>query len=76
MNKWLKDRLEGHVNYLKGKFTVHSFCIGLATTLGTLAFTESDIKEAGRWSSNTCQLYMKLPQVKRAAGAKKIAEIC
>ena len=76
MNKWLKDRLEGHVDYSQGKFTAHSFRIGLATTLGTLAFTESDIKEAGRWSSNAYQLYMKLPQVKRAAVAKKIAEIC
>ena len=75
MNKWLRSRLEGHVNYSEGKFTSHSFRIGLATTLGTLGFSEADIKEAGRWSSNAYQLYMKLPQVKRAAVAKKIAEL-
>ena len=75
MNRWLKDRLEAHVDYSKGKFTAHSFRIGLATTLGTLGFKEDDIKEAGRWSSNAYQLYMKLPQVKRAGVAKKIAKL-
>ena len=75
MNRWLKGRLEGHVDYTKGKFTSHSFRIGLATTMGTEGFCEADIKEAGRWSSNAYELYMKLPRVKRSSVAKAISKL-
>jgi hypothetical protein len=75
MNKWLHDRLDGVVDYAKGKYTTHSFRIGLATTLGTLGFSDADVKEAGRWSSNAFELYMKLPRVRRAQVAKRIASL-
>jgi hypothetical protein len=75
LNKWLKDRLQTHVDYQKGKFTSHSFRSGLATTLGTLGYSTDDIKEAGRWSSNAYEVYMKLPRVKRAAVARKIGNL-
>lgn len=75
MNRWLKNRLKGHVDYKTGKFTSHSFRIGLATTMGTEGFSAADIKEAGRWSSNAYELYMKLPRVKRASVAKAISKL-
>lgn len=75
INSWLKNRLEDLIDYKKGKFTAHSFRIGLATTMGTLGCSEEDIKEAGRWSSNAYEVYMKLPRLKRAGVAKKIGNL-
>jgi hypothetical protein len=75
LNLWLKELLKNDIDYRQGKITSHSFRIGLATTLGTLGFSADDIKEAGRWSSNAYELYLKLPRVKRAKIAKKIGEL-
>jgi hypothetical protein len=75
MNSWLKKLLEKHVDYDKARFTSHSFRIGLATTLGTLGFSTDDIKEAGRWSSNAYQVYMRLPRQQRLAVAEKISKL-
>jgi hypothetical protein len=75
MNTWLKQLLGKHVSYGNGKFTGHSFRIGLATTLGTLGFSTNDIKEAGRWSSNAYEVYMKLPRKRRLAVAQKISQL-
>jgi hypothetical protein len=75
MNSWLKELLGKHVDYKKGKFTGHSFRIGLATTLGTMGFSNDDIKEAGRWSSNAYEVYMKLPRRRRLAVAGKISKL-
>jgi hypothetical protein len=75
LNLWLKELLEGHIDYQNGKISSHSFRIGLATTLGTLGFSAEDIKEAGRWSSNAYEIYLRLPRVKRAAIAKKIGNL-
>ena len=74
-NKWLRNRLEEHIDYRKGKFTSHSFRIGLATTLGTKGFSDDDVKEAGRWNSNTYEIYMRLPRSKRLDVAKRIGEL-
>jgi hypothetical protein len=67
--------LIGNIDYQNGKISSHSFRIGLATTLGTLGFSADDIKEAGRWSSNAYEIYLRLPRVKRAAIAKKIGNL-
>jgi integrase len=75
MNRWLKELLEKHVNYDKARFTGHSFRIGLATTLGTLGFSNDDVKEAGRWSSNAYEVYMTLPRRRRQAVAQKISQL-
>jgi hypothetical protein len=74
-NITLRELLESHVNYEKGKFTSHSFRIGLASTLGARGFSDHDIKEAGRWSSNAFEIYMKLPRVKRAGVAREIGKM-
>ena len=75
MNKWLKARLQGVVDYNKGKYSSHSFRIGLASTMAEKGLSISDIKEAGRWSSKAYEIYLKLPQTKRANAAKAIAEL-
>jgi hypothetical protein len=75
MNSWLQTLLKKHVDYDKARFTGHSFRIGLATTLGTLGFSTDDIKEAGRWSSNAYEVYMKLPRKRRLAVAEKISKL-
>jgi hypothetical protein len=75
INNYLKFLLSKHVDYKKGKFTGHSFRIGLATTLGTLGFSDADVKEAGRWSSNVHEIYMKLPRRRRLAVAEKISKL-
>jgi hypothetical protein len=74
-NLWLRELLEDVIDYKRTKITSHSFRIGLATTLGTLGFSTDDIKEAGRWSSNAYEVYLKLPRVKRAEIAKKIGKL-
>ena len=58
-----------------GKFTSHSFRIGLASTLGKLGLPDSDIQAAGRWSSRSFEAYLRLPRTKRAAVAKMIGSI-
>jgi hypothetical protein len=75
MNCWLKQLLGKHVDYNVGKFTGHSFRIGLATTLGTLGFSTDDIKEAGRWSSNAYEVYMRLPRRRRQTVARLISKL-
>ena len=75
MNSWIKDRLKEVVNYEKGRFSSHSFRIGLATTLAMKGYTDEDIKEAGRWNSNTHEIYMRLPRNKRNGIAKKSGKL-
>jgi hypothetical protein len=75
MNQWLRLLLGKHVNPKKGKFSGHSFRIGLATTLGSLGFSNDDIKEAGRWSSNVYEVYMQLPRRRRLKIAEKISKL-
>ena len=76
MNRWLKDRLEKVIDYKKGNYSAHSFRIGLASTMAERGLDSQDIKEAGRWSSKAYELYVKLPQTKRAGTAKAIADLC
>ena len=46
----------------QGHFTLHSFCVGAATTAATLNFPEYLIKALGRWSSDAYEVYLRLPQ--------------
>ena len=75
LNVWLKDRLGKFVQSTSGKFTYHSFRIGLASTMAASGLDETDIKEAGRWSSMAYETYMKLPQARRANAARLISKL-
>ena len=75
LNKILDTTLGRYTDKKIGKFTTHSFRIGLASELGRLGFTDDEIKEAGRWSSRAFEAYLRLKRTKRAAVAKQIAKV-
>lgn len=75
MNKWLNARLENVIDQDKGKYSSHSFRIGLASTMAEKGLSTEDIKEAGRWSSKAYEVYLRLPQTKRVKAATEVARI-
>ena len=60
---------------IQGSISSHSFRAGLATMLGSLGFSDEDIKSTGRWSSRAFLEYLKLPRSRRAEMAKEIAKL-
>lgn len=72
LNQILKTCLSEHINYEDGYVTSHSFRSGIASLMGTLGYTDSQIKAVGRWSSSAFESYLKLPRTKRAEMARKI----
>ena len=60
---------------VQGTISSHSFRAGLATMLGSLGFSDEDIKSTGRWSSRAFLEYLKLPRSQRAEMAKEIAKM-
>jgi len=71
-NIWLKDMLPPTVG---GKHAAHSFRIGLASTMAAKGLSTKEIKEAGRWSSNAYEQYIRLHHVKRASAATAISRL-
>ena len=45
-----------------GRYTLHSFKIGAATTAAALGFPPNLIQALGRWSSEAYKAYIKRPQ--------------
>lgn len=74
LNQLLKQFLEPHLDYKKGKFSSHSFRAGMATLMGTLGFGDEDIMAMGRWSSEAYLNYLKLPRTRRIEMARKIGD--
>ncbi len=76
-------KLKGYIRMLRkdsidcseGKLMTHSFRSGIASLLGTKGFSDDEIKQAGRWSSNAFMAYMKVPRTKRAAIARRIGQL-
>jgi len=75
LNRYLHDFTKRNFPNTKGKFTCHSFRIGLASTLANRGIEDEEIQLAGRWSSRAFESYLRLPRVQRAATAQKIAEL-
>ena len=71
-HKSLKKCLSGHIRYEDGYITSHSFRAGIASLMGTLGYSDTQIKAIGRWSSAAFENYIKLPRTKRAEMARKI----
>lgn len=74
-NAILKELLSPHIDYSKGQITAHSFRSGVPSLLGSLGFTDLDIKTVGRWSSRAFEHYTKLPRTTRAAIAQKLGKL-
>lgn len=75
MNIFLDKTLGRYTDKSIGKFTTHSFRIGLASELGRLGFSDEEIKESGRWSSRAFEAYIRLKRTKRAVVAKQIRKL-
>jgi hypothetical protein len=75
LNKILDLTLGRYTDKTIGKFTTHSFRIGLATELGMMGCSDEEIKEAGRWSSRAFERYVKLKRTKRVNVAKTIKNL-
>ncbi|XP_065058040.1 uncharacterized protein LOC135685877 [Rhopilema esculentum] len=71
LNSWLqKSLLSAGWN---GRFTLHSFRVGAASTAASLGFPEYLIKALGRWSSEAYQVYIKLSQTRLITASRCLA---
>jgi len=75
LNSVMSKFLDPYTDKSIGSFNTHSFRIGLASMLGSLGFTDEEIKAAGRWSSRAFEAYMKLKRTKRAGVGRQICNI-
>ena len=57
----------------QGRFTLHSFRVGAASTAASLGFPDHLIKALGRWSSEAYQVYIKLPQNRLVSASRSLA---
>ncbi len=57
----------------QGRFTLHSFRVGAASTAASLGTPDHLIKALGRWSSEAYQVYIKLPQNRLVSASKSLA---
>ena len=72
LNEILKKCLSNHIDYEDGYVTSHSFRAGIASLMGSMGYSDSQIKAIGRWSSSAFETYIKLPRTKRAEMARNI----
>ena len=71
LNNWLrKSLLSAGWN---GRYTQHSFRVGVASTAASLGFPEYLIKAPGRWSSEAYQVYIKLSQTRLITASRCLA---
>ena len=57
----------------QGRFTLHSFRVGAASTAASLGFPDHLIKALGRRSSEAYQVYIRLPQNRLVSASKSLA---
>ena len=70
----IRERLKGFLGDTENRYSTHSFRAGAASMLGSLGYSDSDVKALGRWNSRSFECYIKLPWSKRAAVAKKFSK--
>jgi len=75
LNSWLDKTLGQYTDKEIGKFTTHSFRIGLASELARMGCSDEEIKAAGRWSSRAFEAYIRLKRTKRVGVAKTIKKL-
>jgi len=75
LNEYIRRFIGKHLNTDTRFVSSHSFRSGLASMLGSLGFSEDQIKDTGRWSSEAYQRYLKLPRTRRFAMAKQLCNL-
>jgi integrase len=75
LNSIIRNLLEKHIDYSKGKVSSHSFRAGMASLLAEKGFEEEEIKVAGRWNSRAFECYTKLPRTRREEISRKLGGI-
>jgi len=75
MNSFMSKFLDPYTDKSIGSFNTHSFRIGLASMLGSLGFSDEEVKIAGRWSSRAFEAYLKLKRTKRADVGRLIRNV-
>jgi hypothetical protein len=75
INTIMKKMLKGESASVTGKYSSHSFRMGIASLLGSEGFEDDEIKAAGRWSSRAFETYVKTDRTKRASMGRAIAKI-
>jgi len=68
LNKALRTLLPG------ANISSHSFRIGAATEMGSLGFTDADIKVTGRWSSGAFERYVRKGKTRRSLVAASFSQ--
>ena len=71
-NEDIKTFLNDKVDLSQGPITSHSFRAGLSTMMAKAGCSDTEIKLAGRWTSNAFKSYVKTARPKRAALAASI----
>ena len=71
----IRERLRGLLGGSEVRYSTHSFRAGAASMLGTLGYSDSDVKALGRWNSRSFEKYIKLPRTTRAAVAKEFSKL-
>lgn len=69
----LRDRLKGYITGGDKWYSTHSFRIGAASMLGSLGYSDADVKALGRWNSRSFERYIRLPRSRRNAVAKEFS---
>ena len=72
LNAEMKKCLKNHIPYELGTVTSHSFRSGMASLMGELGYSDTEIQAMGRWSSSAFESYIKLPRRKRSEMARDI----
>ena len=74
LNSIMRERLTGYLEGAEKLYTSHSFRTGAASMMGSLGYSDEDIKAIGKWSSNAFGNYTKLPRTQRRAVAKDFSK--
>ena len=70
LNKYLDNLLSKHFVGINGSITCHSFRCGLISLFASLGHGAEFLKQVGRWSSRSYEIYVKLGRANRVEMAK------
>ena len=75
MNNFLRGFNNKYLKLPGRSLSCHSFRAGLASLLGQIGYSDTDIQSSGRWSSRAFLTYIKLPRTRRLQMAREIASL-